>query len=221
MTTKPLLLNFFMLIAIWGFSSEIALAPADTSGISIFNLKNTNESLTWLGVDCSLYRIKSNRNIAQDDKLRTVLLEGIPFFHRHHMSYKQLADWLGLKKERINSQIEFGLNQTKTKLPKYWILPDCECYYLRQDNIIKHIKTYTIEGYGMALVLIPEMTNMHEHLNYSWLVFFDLETKDIIWMNRSVTPQKLNDTPRRGHFGTEWLFIIKDFIDGTYRKNLD
>ncbi len=218
MHKKLLFTSLLFIISFSGFSSQIALS--DTTKISTFNLQNTNESLTWLGVDCSLYKIKSNKNIAQDDKIKETLLDGISYFHNRHMNKNQLAGWLGIKKERLISKIEFGKNQTKINLPKHWILPSCECYYLRRENIIDYIKTYKIEGSGIALVFIPELTNMHEHINYSWIVFFDLETKNIIWMNRYTTTQKLNSTPRKGHFGTEWMIIMKDFIDGEYQKKL-
>jgi hypothetical protein len=204
------------LLSSFVFSSQKTNNHLVTTKYKISQVKDTNQNITWLGADCSLYRFKSNVNIAQDEKLKEVLLKGHLYFNNRHMNYKQLASWLNKERSQVINNYEFGMEQTKLNLAKYWILPECECYYLRQNDISKYIKTLSIQEKGIALILLPESTDAK--FNYSWVVFFDMESKDVIWMDRYHTARKLNVVPRRGHFGTEWLAVMKNFVDNVYPK---
>lgn len=189
---------------------------SNTSNIDIFDLENSDQHVTWLGVDCSLYKIKSNMNLTQEIPIKKELIEGIKFYRRSHVPDHTLESWLKVK-GRFTAQTEYGYEQSKKNLTGQWIIHKYEIFSLTRKDIKDHIKKISANGNGIGFIQIPEITDMEDGKHYGWLVFFDFATKEVIWMNRYTVDRKLNDSPRRGHFGTEWLLVMKKFVDGEYK----
>lgn len=211
----------FFIISIIGtesYGQNVRAANSNSIDFNIFDLPKNESKITWFGVDCSLYKLQSDLNLAQDEKLRVVLINAIEFHKNSHMSAKQLRGWLNVKE--IDDKYLFGIEQIENNLPKIWILNEEEMYHITRAQIREHIKTLKVSGQGIGIIEIPETTDMLKRRHFGWVVFFDVETKEVVWMDRFKSNQHLNESPKLGHFATEWAMIMKEFIDKVYKKNI-
>jgi len=226
MKTKVFLIALTIItVVFYGFtyksSSEIDNTIANsihsnTSNIDIFDLENSDHHVTWLGVDCSLYKIKSNMNLTQEIPIKKELIEGIKFYRRTFVPDHTLESWLKVK-GRFTAKTEYGYEQSEKNLQGQWIIHKYEIFSLTRKDIKDHIKKISVAGKDIGFIQIPEITDMEDGKHYGWLVFFDFATKEVIWMNRYTIDQKLKKSPGQAQFAYEWLLAMQKFVDGEYK----
>jgi hypothetical protein len=88
-------------------------------------------------------------------------------------------------------------------------------YRFSVDTVIAALKKYTLsENSGTGLVLIPENFNKKEELAITWIVFFDIGTREILWATKF--SGHCSHMGYTAHWGSGVVNGFKAFVNQVY-----
>ena len=182
-----------------------------------YHLPADAPNISWLGIDCSIFQLRSDYNVGKDNEIKTVLLGGMDYNRDNYMNQGKLESWLE-KKHRIDFQVAFGYDWTLRKLAAKWIIPrNQEPNVVTEEDIAQHIKEYEINNSGMGMVLIPVLTDRVTHKVHSYMVVFDFDTREILEIQKLTTKMATEKIPKDSYFAKEFLYATKLYVDRYFK----
>jgi hypothetical protein len=142
---------------------------------------NTSGSVYYYGVDFSHVRISDGPKVVKGPEYSSV-------YPRSWIAYvqKEMPPVTVQKKIRANS---FLYKQDEIEGVSAKVVPDFIIgtdYAFGVDTLKAAIKKYTVSQVsGTGLVLIPENFNKSQEKAMTWVVFFDIKTRDILWATKA------------------------------------
>lgn len=158
------------------------------------------DELVWFGLDCSKLKLigftESSEEVADKYfmQLNTVVVQETRkydfarFFQKSKVTH-DLA-WISELNDKTDpSELKAYANQK-----------------ISVHELAAHIEAYNIEGEGVGLVFVLENFNKIEELGTMWVVFFDIESKQILLTkNMSAKPQGIG-------YRNYWVRTVYDVL---------
>ena len=158
-----------------------AQRKADQSAIGQKSAVNTSETIYYYGVDFSHVRVSDGAKQAKGPEYSTV-------YPGSWISYveKEMPPITVQKRIRVHS---FLYKQDEIAAVSKQVVPDFIIgtnYSFGVDTLKSAIRRYTVsQSSGTGLVLIPENFNKSQEKAMTWVVFFDIKTRDILWATKA------------------------------------
>ncbi|MEI7492245.1 MAG: hypothetical protein WCK92_12655 [Bacteroidota bacterium] len=181
--------------------------------------KNTNQSekvkkcdsLWYYGIDLSHVRVTDGAKISRSIKYSSVYPSAwVAFVEKELPPYTTVQPELQ-KKVFYYVQDEVQ-NHTQKVSPNFIIGTN---YSFPVDTLIKAVKSYKLSrSSGIGLVIIPENFNKNYESASSWITFFDIGTRELLWTVKVTGAcQHMGYT---AHWGSGIVEGFKSFINSSY-----
>lgn len=172
----------------------------------------SEKSITYFGLDLSLMNLLSYSKVGMEDKYAPSLDELIKM-NNSTMSESKVKSWFDKKEVKVD--LSFTSTEYKKFLAQKWIVNQTQ--NIEPDKIKQHLQNYKTTGTGIGLVIIPELFNETTRNGNMFFVWFDIETKALIYLKRSYGVQHAGVTIE----GT-WDYSIVDatkyYVDNYFKK---
>jgi hypothetical protein len=136
------------------------------------------ETLYFYGLDLSHLRISDGLKVSRGPEYSKVYPQAWinsieKEIVRNHFVQKSLR-----KRHFYYKQVEIISTSVKV-VPDFIISKD---YFFPLDTVKAAIANYDLqENSGIGLVFIPENFNKYRERAYTWIVFFDIKTREVLW----------------------------------------
>jgi len=157
------------------------------------------DTITWFGSDFSLFRLINKKKVGQEVKLEKYL-EAWNTYYAAAISNVKIAKWLSVKK--VFNDKTFCDNVCEKGFSHKWIVS--QPYTISEKMISNHLLDYNSDHSGLGLTFIIESFYKGDpSLVHGYFVWFDIETKDVIYI------YKTQGEGRSVHFNSFGLTIGK------------
>jgi hypothetical protein len=178
------------------------------------SIRNT-ESLYYYGVDFSHIRISDSLKVSRSAEYSKVYPRAwIAYLEKEIMR----THWV----QRSLRKRTFYYKQNEIISVSVKVVNDfiiAEPYSFPLDTVKYAIKQYNLnEKAGIGLVLIPENFNKQQEHARMWVVFFDIQNREILWATE--VTGRCQHMGYTAHWGSGIIDGFKYFIRKTYRKPL-
>lgn len=137
-----------------------------------------SKNIIYCGFDFSQFRLSNADKIGQENEIGKFFRAWISYFESDVNIPKEL--YKNTSKEVYRNTNEIQLRSEL--LPERWIVYNEN--HLDINQIQETIKSYNLrDTVGVGLVAIVENFSKTTELAYIWWVFFDLDSKEVIWAN--------------------------------------
>ena len=135
-------------------------------------------AINYYGADFSHVRVTDAPKIVKGPEYSKVYPSGwIAFLEKEMPADKDVRKMLG---KRDLPYLQKEIRQVSLGLPPDFIISDN--YSFPEDTLKAAVRGYDLSAKsGVGLVLIPENFNKPEEKAYTWVVFFDIATRNILW----------------------------------------
>jgi len=203
-----------LLPALMGFLPVI-LAVTDVLGQDIARDRQAVRAcdpLYYYGIDCSHLRVTDGEKIPRNQTYRTVYPPAWIGFVEKEMppdGYIRKA----LKKNMLIYRQD-DIRGISVQSAADMIIN--RSYSFPADTVVQAVRKYTLsETTGTGLVLIPENFNKPEEQSTTWVVFFDLQSREVLWAVR--TKGKCSHMGYTAHWASGIIDGFKRFVKKEYR----
>jgi hypothetical protein len=194
-------------------------APAQYSQVlknKIINLNavvNAN-TLTYYGLDFSLLKYVRPKSARDDAELRKYLGAWFEFYQKEIPAQDYLFRWLGF------DHYNFDSNSAQSRIDsvaKDWVVittPE-----IGIEDIAETIRSFDLRGdSGLGFVIHPVEFNHIDEIAKCYFTFFDIATKEIVWI--SETTGRINGNGTTQWYGFAMVECTRNYIDQVFKKNL-
>ncbi len=211
-------MNFRRLFGACGIAVTLMISlnlPAQNSAVKTgekSGLVKQCDTLWYYGIDLSHVRVTDGSKITRS------------------LKYSQVypSAWVGFVEKELSP---YGYIQPALKKKVFYYVPDEVQHHTQQvspnfiigvnysfpaDTVIKAVKSYKLgRTSGIGLVIIPENFNKNTESASSWVTFFDIRTREVLWTVKvSGACSHLGYT---AHWGTGIVEGFQNFISSVYK----
>ncbi len=172
----------------------------------------SEKSITYFGLDLSLMNLLSYTKLGKDETYLQSLDELVKI-NNSTMSESRVKSWFNKKEVKIDHS--FTSSEYKNYMSKKWIVNQTQ--NIDQARIQQHLLNYKTSGTGVGLVIIPELFNENTRNGNMFFVWFDIETKAIIFLKRSYGVQS-NGITIEGTWDYSVVDATKYYVDNYFKK---
>jgi len=159
-----------------------------------------SDKLTWFGIDCTKLKLIGASGTAEDiagkyfmawNRVVVTEREKYDFARFFQKSYveRDLA-WISEQNDRRElSGLKGYKNQNFTA-----------------SEVAAHVQTYQLEGEGPGLVIVLENFNKLEEIGTMWVVFFDIESKQVLFAKH------MSAKPKGFGFRNYWVRTVFEVL---------
>jgi len=172
------------------------------------------ETLTYYGLDFSFLKYVRPKMALEDDALRKYLGAWFEFYQKEIPQQDYLFRWLGF------DHYNFDSNTAQSRIDsvaKDWVVittPEIEI-----EDIAKAIGSFNLKGdSGLGFVIHPVEFNHIEENAKCYFTFFDIATRDILWITE--TTGNINGNGTSQWYGFAMVECTRNYIDKVYKRNL-
>ncbi len=175
------------------------------------SIRNT-EPLFYYGVDFSHVRVSDASKISKNSEYRRNYPRSwITFLEKETI----WNNWVqrSLRKRTFYYKQNEIMSVSLNMVNDFIIAGD---YSFPLDSIKSAIKHYNLnEKAGLGLVLLPENFNKEQEQAWMWIVFFDIQTREVLWATE--VSGNCGHMGYTAHWGSGIVDGFKNFIHKTYR----
>lgn len=197
---------FICLISLNIFAQKSAEKTPDKSA-----LVKSCDTLWYYGIDLSHVRVTDGTKIARGLKYSQVYPPAWVGFVEKELSpygYVQPA----LEKKVFYYVADEVQHSTQNVSPNFIIGVN---YSFPADTVVKAVKSYKLSRTsGIGLVIIPENFNKNTESATSYVTFFDIKTREVLWMVK--VSGACSHMGYTAHWGTGIVEGFKNFILSAY-----
>jgi hypothetical protein len=172
------------------------------------------ETLTYYGLDFSFLKYVRPKMALEDDVLRKYLGAWFEFYQKEIPPRSFLFRWLGFKHYNFDSS---SAQSRIDSVARDWVVvttPEIEI-----EEIAETIKSYSLKGdTGLGFVIHPVEFNHIEENAKCYFTFFDIATRDILWI--AETTGNINGNGTSQWYGYAMVECTRNYIDQVYKKNI-
>ena len=172
----------------------------------------SEKSITYFGLDLSLLNLLSYTKLGKDETYLQSLDELVKI-NNSTMSESRVKSWFNKKEVKIDHS--FTSSEYKNYLTKKWIVNQTQ--NIDQARIQQHLLNYKTTGSGIGLVIIRDLFNENSRNGNMFFVWFDIETKAIIYLKRSYGVQS-NGVTIEGTWDYSVVDATKYYVDNYFKK---
>lgn len=174
-----------------------------------------SRTIVYFGLDFTFLNLNDPKFLNLDEGMSNFSYEVSSAFEQRLPPSKYIKKWL--KKKGGFTFAPDQIQDKHTPQDPDWI--SRKSHSVSEEDLKKHVSGYSIKDYhGLGLVLIPETFNKTEDFGTVYYTFFDIDTKEVLWIAKYKTP------PSGYGIGHYWAGCIhksfKHFIDGLYRRSM-
>jgi len=170
------------------------------------------ETIFYYGVDFSHVRVSDGPKVSRSLEYSKVYPSAWIAYLEKEMVHNGYIQGVLRKKGFYYKQDEIYAVSIKV-VPNFII---GQRYSFTFDTIKNAIKEYDLhQKSGVGLVLIPEVFNKPEENAKTWIVFFDIQSREILWSTKVTGNCK--HMGYTAHWGSGVIDGFKDFIRNKYR----
>jgi hypothetical protein len=215
---KKLFRLFFAISVLFVCAINVQNASAqkknDNGNSAVKDSVRKAETLNFYGLDCSHLRISDELKISRSEGYSKVYPQAWINYIKKVIVRNYYVQRTLRKKHLYYHQDEI-LNVSLKVVPDFIISKD---YSFPLDTVKIAVKSYSLqEKSGIGLVIIPENFNKRNERAYTWIVFFDIQTREVLWAsNVSGFCRHMGYT---NHWGSGIVEGFKAFVREDYRKH--
>jgi hypothetical protein len=170
------------------------------------------DTLFYFGIDCSHVRVSDGDKIPRSAMYSTVYPAAwIAYVEKEMPPFEDVQPALD-KRVMYYNQEEITPVSVKVT-PSFIIGPT---YYFPTDTLNEAVRKYTLaEKSGIGLVLFPENFNKQEEEAMTWVVFFDISNREILWATK--VSGKCKHMGYTAHWGSGIVDGFRHFIRKEYK----
>ncbi|MDP4281467.1 MAG: hypothetical protein Q8867_04885 [Bacteroidota bacterium] len=170
------------------------------------------DTLIYYGADFSHVRISDGANTYKSTSISiTYPPAWIAFLEKEMPAHRYVKP--AMRKRNFSDKRDDIQNISIKADPNFIISPD---YSFPIDTVEKAVKSYTLtDKSGVGLVLIPENFNKKQETAFTWVVFFDISNRNIIWATK--TTGKCEHMGYTAHWASGVIDGFKKFVKREYR----
>lgn len=114
------------------------------------------------------------------------------------------------KKKEVEKDIAYISKQNAQRDPSDVIAYENQT--ISEDELVKHVKSYEMEGSGVGLVFVLENFNKLEEKGTMWVTFFDIESKQVLMAKHM--------SAKPGGFGMRnfWVRTVYDVLQDSSKQ---
>lgn len=172
----------------------------------------SEKSITYYGLDLSLMNLLSYSKLGKDQEYLPSLDELVAMNNKT-MSESKVKSWFDKKEVKVDES--FTSTEYKKFLAPKWIVNQTTS--VDPEKLKQHIKNYKTTGSGLGLVIIVELFNETTRNGNMFFVWFDIETKDIVYLKRSYGVQHAGITIE-GTWDYSVVDATKYYVDNYFKK---
>ncbi len=140
------------------------------------------KTLHWFGIDYALLKISDPKKLHDGENLKFVFCPAWSTFFDEHYSQKRISKMLHID-SLIDNRSPFQTSNHLQIDEKTFIAPIP--YSLSIDSINKHVAQYNLNsGSGIGVTIVLENFNKFDAACIANIVFFDIQTKEILWLTK-------------------------------------
>jgi|GEM_PF-5643899 len=178
------------------------------------NMVVNANTLTYYGLDFSLLKYVRPKSAEDDAELKKYLGAWFEFYQKEIPAQDFLFRWLGF------DHYNFDANAAQSRIDsvaKDWVVittPDIEI-----ADISMAIKSYDLHGdSGLGFVIHPVQFNHIDEIAKCYFTFFDIVTKEIVWITE--TTGRIDGNGTTQWYGFAMVACTRNYIDQVYKRNL-
>jgi hypothetical protein len=186
--------------------------PTEIVPIEFYENDYSLPKLAFLGVDYSLCKFTSTKNMGRDFECRNAWDKGNMKFYKSAVKQGRIEGWLS-KPGNLIFYPEFGRSISAKQFPEKWILPDETQYSISIEELEKHIQNYQVNFPGLGMVILPEFFQMKSKDLTGYVVIYDFRTRKIVDYYHAEFGLAIDNGFDDDDFEANFLRILKYYID--------
>ena len=172
------------------------------------------ETMTYYGLDFSLLRYVRPKVASGDDELRKYLGAWFEFYQKEIPPRSFLFRWLGFKHNNFDSS---SAQSRIDSVARDWVVittPEVEI-----AEIAEAIRSFNLKGdTGLGFVIHPVEFNHIEENAKCYFTFFDIATRNILWI--AETTGNINGNGTTQWYGFAMVECTRNYIDKVYKRDI-
>ncbi len=169
------------------------------------------DTLYYYGVDLSHVRVTDGSKTDRSLNYSTVYPPAwIGYVEKELPPYKYVQPKL---KNRVFYYVAEDVQKNTLKVVPSFIIS--EDYSFPADTVNKAVKSYSLSRHtGIGLVIIAENFNKNHESSSSWVTFFDIKTREVLWTVK--VSGKCSHMGYTAHWGSGIVSGFKKFVSSVY-----
>ncbi len=164
------------------------------------------DELTYFGLDCTELVVIGESATGEDIVNKYfVSWNGVVINEEKKYDFGK-----AFKKKQVNKDIAYVSKQNAQRNPADVIAYESKS--ISEDELVRHIKSYDVEGSGVGLVFVLENFNKIEEQGTMWVTFFDIESKQVLMAKHM--------SAKPGGFGMRnfWVRTVYDVLQDSRKQ---
>jgi len=208
------MMNFLPVLVVILMTGHLNSPAQKTLGIFVADtarVVKTTDSIVYYGVDFSHVRITDSLKVSRNEAYYKVYPPAWIKFIEEKVPPKRVKRCLG-KRTFIYAQDE--IRSVSVKVVPDFIIPGS--YWFPLDTVKAAVQKYNLSmKSGVGLVILAENFSKPKESAKSWVVFFDIRTRKILWATR--VSGYCTHMGYTAHWATGVINGLQYFIDYEYR----
>jgi len=209
---NPILILLFTCLIFPGIQRAVAQDDGKVIVWDKFDTIRNTEPLFYYGVDFSHLRVSDGSKILKSHEYRRHYPnEWLDFLEKETVRFNRVGR--ELRKESLYYKQNEILPVSRSMVNDFIIAGS---YSFPLDTVKNALKQYALtEKDGLGLVLLPENFNKREEQARMWVVFFDIQSREVRWATEVYG--KCGGAGYTAHWGSGIVDGFKNFIHKKYR----
>jgi hypothetical protein len=208
---KVLSLLFGTAVAL-SFSVTVFAQNSDLGTVDQRNRVKSCDTLWYYGLDLSHVRVTDGPKISRCETYRVAYPPAwIAFVEKELPPYNYVKPAL---KKGVFHYVSNEVQDHTQEVNKYFIIGTN--YSFPSDTVVKAVRSYKLsQQNGIGLVIIAENFNKNKEASSSWVTFFDIRSREVLWSVR--VSGRCKHMGYTAHWGSGVVDGFRNFISSVYK----
>ncbi|MGK7390260.1 MAG: UvrB/UvrC motif-containing protein [Candidatus Cyclobacteriaceae bacterium M2_1C_046] len=200
-------------------NSGLPIISRDTKAM-MYDTEGECPKSVWFSIDYSLAKIITNQIKASDDEIRENMYQAATALWDKHVKHGRVEAWLRKEEQGVYYNPFYSLEKAKSSVKNRSMVTNDQEFQLTDEDIENHLGTYEVNYPGLGLVIIPEAFNTINGTAKSYAVWFDFDSRKVVYKYPINIRSDVNDKAKAGGFVDDFILFTKSYIDKDHKNNV-